>query len=77
MVGNGLSTRPVKLDCRMESACETCSYFQTTIEFSPNLQRQRDHAQEHGQNERAAIFESTRSTLDTDHPYNGGIVRLT
>ena len=41
----------------MESACETCSYFQTTIEFRPTLQRQRDHAQEHGQPERAAIFD--------------------
>ena len=35
MIGNGLCTRPVELDCRMESACETCSYFQTTIEFRP------------------------------------------
>ena len=57
MLGNGLCTRPVQLDCRMESACETCSYFQTTIEFRPTLQRQRDHAQEHGQPERAAIFD--------------------
>jgi hypothetical protein len=27
MLGNGLCIRPVELDCRMESACETCSYF--------------------------------------------------
>jgi hypothetical protein len=26
MLGNGLCTRPVELECRMESACETCAY---------------------------------------------------
>ena len=30
MLGNGLCTRPAELDCRMESACETCAYFRTT-----------------------------------------------
>jgi site-specific recombinase XerD len=57
MLGNGLCTRPVELDCRMESACETCSYFQTSIEFKPTLQRQRDHASEHGQSERVDLFD--------------------
>ncbi len=56
MLGNGLCTRPVELDCRMESACETCGYFQTSVEFKPTLQRQRDHARERGQHERAALF---------------------
>ena len=68
MLGNGLCTRPVQLDCRMESACETCSYFQTTIEFRPTLQRQRDHAQEHGQPERAAIFDKLIQQVDQEHP---------
>jgi site-specific recombinase XerD len=57
MLGNGLCTRPVELDCRMESACETCGYFQTGIEFQPVLIRQRDHARAHGQTERAALFD--------------------
>ena len=57
MLGNGLCTRPVELDCRMESACETCSYFRTNVEFKPTLQRQRDHAREHGQTERAELFD--------------------
>lgn len=35
----------------------TCSYFQTTIEFRPALQRQRDHALDHDQPERAALFD--------------------
>jgi site-specific recombinase XerD len=56
MLGNGLCTRPPQLDCRMESACETCSYFRTGTEFLPILTRQRDHAREHGQGDRAELF---------------------
>lgn len=57
MLGNGLCTRPVELDCRMESACETCSYFSTGPEFVPVLLRQRDHAKQHGHPERAELFD--------------------
>ncbi len=56
MLGNGMCTRPVELDCRMESACETCAYFQTGTEFVPVLIRQRDHARDHNQADRAALF---------------------
>ena len=44
MLGNGLCTRPPQLDCRMESACETCSYFRTGTEFLPVLIRQHERA---------------------------------
>jgi integrase-like protein len=44
MLGNGYCARPVGLDCHFESICESCTYFQTTIEFRPTLQRQRDDA---------------------------------
>lgn len=57
MLGNGLCTRPVELECRMESACETCAYFETGPEFVPVLIRQRDHAREHAQGNRADLFE--------------------
>jgi hypothetical protein len=57
MLGNGLCTRPVELDCRMDQACETCSYFKTGTEFVPVLLRQRDHARDHGQPDRAALFD--------------------
>jgi site-specific recombinase XerD len=57
MLGNGLCTRPVELECRMESACETCAYFKTGPEFVPVLLRQRDHARERGQSDRADLFE--------------------
>ena len=79
MLGNGLCTRPVELECRMESACETCAYFRTGPEFVPVLLRQRDHARKNGQTDRAELFEDlvakvTRSRLDTDYTYNAGSV---
>jgi site-specific recombinase XerD len=66
MLGNGLCTRPVELDCRMETACETCSYFQTSIEFKPTLTRQRDHARTHGQTDRAALYDQLLDRLGED-----------
>ena len=57
MLDNGLCTRPAELDCRMESACETCAYFRTGTEFLPVLVRQRDHARDHRQAGRAALFD--------------------
>jgi hypothetical protein len=53
MLGNGLCTRPADLDCRLESACETCGYFRTGTEFLPILTRQRDHARDHGRADRS------------------------
>lgn len=66
MLGNGLCTRPVELDCRMESACETCAYFRTSVEFLPTLTRQRNHARERGQDERATLFDSLIQRVDAD-----------
>ncbi len=57
MLGNGMCTRPVELDCRMESVCETCAYFRTGPEFVPVLLRQRDHARKNGQEDRAQLFD--------------------
>lgn len=64
MLGNGLCTRPVELDCRTESACETCSFFQTTIEFRPTPIRQREHAHQRGQTEREALFTGLIDRVD-------------
>jgi site-specific recombinase XerD len=68
MLGNGLCTRPVELDCRMESACETCNYFHTDLEFRPVLIRQRDHARSHGQTERAALFDGLIERVERERP---------
>jgi site-specific recombinase XerD len=66
MLGNGLCTRPAKLDCRMESACETCAYFRTGTQFLPILIRQRDHARDHGQADRAALFDGLIQRTETE-----------
>jgi len=66
MLGNGLCTRPVELDCRMDEACETCSYFETGTEFVPVLLRQRDHARDHGQPDRAALFDHLIQRAERD-----------
>ena len=65
MLGNGLCNRPVQLECRMESACETCSYFSTGPQFVPVLLRQRDHARDHNQPDRAALFDQIIQQVET------------
>jgi hypothetical protein len=55
--GNGYCARPVGLDCHFESICESCTYFQTTHEFRPTLERQRDDAATKGQVARLKIFD--------------------
>ena len=81
MLGNGLCTRPPQLDCRMESACQTCAYFRTSTHFLPILTRQRDHARDHAQDDRAALFDGLiqrakpNRVLDKHHPYNADSAR--
>ena len=65
MLGNGYCARPVGLDCHFESICESCTYFQTTLEFRPTLQRQRDDAADKGQVGRLKIFDGLLERLDT------------
>jgi integrase len=64
MLGNGYCARPVGLDCHFESICESCTYFQTTHEFRPTLQRQRDDAADKGQIGRLKIFNGLLERLD-------------
>ena len=64
MLGNGYCARPVGLDCHFESICESCTYFQTTLEFRPTLERQRDDAAEKGQVGRLKIFDGLLDRLD-------------
>ncbi|GAA3295293.1 tyrosine-type recombinase/integrase [Dactylosporangium vinaceum] len=64
LLGNGYCTRPPELDCAFEAICETCTYFQTSIEFRPTLQRQHDHAAEHHQTHRANLFNQLLTRLD-------------
>ena len=49
----------------MESACETCAYFRTGTEFLPILIRQRDHARDHEQPGREALFDGLIQRAET------------
>jgi integrase/recombinase XerD len=66
MLGNGYCARPVEMDCHFESICESCSFFVTTIEFRPTLQRQRDDAAHKGQIARQKIYDNILNRLDTE-----------
>ena len=66
LLGNGWCTRPPQLDCAFESICETCSYFQTSIEFRPTLQAQHDHAVARHQDHREQLFASLLTRIDQD-----------
>jgi integrase/recombinase XerD len=64
MLGNGYCARPVGLDCHFESICESCTFFQTTIEFRPTLEKQRDDAAGKGQIGRQKIFDGLLARLE-------------
>jgi hypothetical protein len=66
MLGNGYCARPVSLDCHFESICESCTFFQTTIEFRPTLQPQRDDAAAKGQIGRQNPIDARLTRLDAD-----------
>ena len=66
MLGNGYCARPVEMDCHFESICESCTFFVTTVEFRPTLQRQRDDAAAKGQLGRQRIFDGLLIRLDED-----------
>lgn len=64
MLGNGYCARSVELDCHFESICESCTFFQTTLEFRPTLERQRDDAEAKSQVGRKRIFDGLLARLD-------------
>jgi hypothetical protein len=64
MLGNGYCARPVEMDCHFESICESCTFFVTTVEFRPTLERRRDDAAAEGQVAREQIFDGLLSRLD-------------
>ena len=66
LLGNGYCTRPPELDCAFESVCETCAFFQTSIEFRPTLQAQHDDAHAKAQTHRADLFSSLLHRVDQD-----------
>lgn len=64
MLGNGYCARPVEMDCHFESICESCTFFVTTLEFRPTLEKQREDAAAKGQVARQKIFDGLLQRLD-------------
>lgn len=59
-----LGPRPPQLDCAFETICETCSYFQTSIEFRPALQAHHGDALAKNHTHRAGLFRSLITQID-------------
>ena len=66
LLGNGYCTRPPELDCAFESICETCTFFQTSIEFRPTLQAQHDDAAAKNQTGRQRMFDELLHIVEQD-----------
>ena len=64
LLGNGHCNRPAALDCVYESICERCGFFDTGPQFVTILTRQRDHATNHHQPDRAELFTNIINNLD-------------
>ncbi len=64
LLGNGHCNRPAALDCVHESICERCGFFETAEQFVTILTRQRDHATDHHQPDRAELFTGLLDHLD-------------
>jgi hypothetical protein len=66
MLGNGYCARPIELDRAFESICETCTFFQTSIQFRPTPQAQHDDAEAKHQSGREQMFQRLLHTIDRD-----------
>jgi integrase len=62
MLANGWCTRPAELDCSYETICESCGFFDPTVEFTPTLRRQAEHAAAHDQPARAELYTKLAAT---------------
>lgn len=63
LLGNGYCARPLQLDCRYETICESCTMFFTTIEHRQTIQAQRDDADAKGQTGRRDIYDTLLNRL--------------
>ena len=56
--------RPAALDCAYESICERCGFFETGPQFVEIIQRQRDHAANNDQHDRAQLYAQLLTDID-------------
>lgn len=66
LLGNGHCTRPTALDCQFETICERCGFYDTGPQFVTILTRQRDHAADNNQPDRAAMFTNLLEGIDAE-----------
>jgi integrase len=64
LLGNGHCTRPLELDCRFQTICEACGFYETGPEFVPILRRQRDDAAAHTDPVRAHLYDELIRVID-------------
>ena len=69
LLANGHCTRPVELDCRFQTICEACGFYETGPEFLTILRRQRDNATDHADSARAKLYNELVQIIDdnTNH----------
>jgi len=76
MLCNGYCIRPKAMDCQFENICESCTFFQTTIEFRPTCwPNATTPAPKAKPDARPSTTTSSPAStaprpLDTDHPHN-------
>ncbi len=64
LLGNGYCARPIELDCRYETICESCTMFFTTIEHRSTIEAQRHDADTKGQTGRRDVYDALLKRLD-------------
>jgi len=64
LLGNGCCTRPLELDCRFQTICEGCGFFETGPEFVTILRRQRDDAAGHTDLPRMKLYDELVRIID-------------
>ena len=64
LLANGHCTRPAELDCRFQTVCEGCGFYETSVEFIDILRRQRDDATSHADAARAKLYDQLVAVID-------------
>jgi len=57
LLANGHCSRPAELDCRFQTMCEGCGFYETSVEFIDILRRQRHDTASHADAARAKLYD--------------------
>lgn len=57
LLGNGNCTRPLELNCRFQTICEGCGFYETGPQFVTILRRQRHDAAAHADSVRTRLYD--------------------